>query len=280
MLKSALFSASVIWKKSYYTIKYFFIHVIHANFTIMPDKITLHPTLQHRHFAEIDSTNAYLLQAEQPYNQLISADTQTAGRGRRQQTWVDEKQSLLFSLSFEFDPTLNMSAWAVQVAMTLAKTLNRCSLQRIKIKWSNDLYCQNAGATWGKCAGILIESNVGQQGKMVTGIGINLSPLATDIQADYPVAYLETTWEKNDLLYLLANALLSAWQGFTATQRIDCHAYQAHDMLLGKTIAVSDFAHQQTHVGQACGVNEAGQLLLLQHGKITPITSQQRIRLI
>lgn len=242
--------------------------------------IELHPALSWQHFSEIDSTNAYLLAANQPCNQLVSADHQTAGRGRRQQAWVDENDSLLMSLSTTFPNNTDLSAWAVQVAITLTETLSPLTRQPIKIKWPNDLYTLTERYRWGKLAGILIESSIGKNGKMVTGVGINLSGIASDIPADYPIASLSTTWEKHALIPHLGNALFSAWQNFIVTPQTNPHTYQQHDLLIGKTLKATDMHTNESHVGIGSGINEHGYLLLTLPNKTVALTSQQRIRIL
>lgn len=242
--------------------------------------IELHPALSWQHFAEINSTNAYLLATDQPHNQLISADHQTAGRGRRQQTWVDDNDSLLLSLSTAFSGKTDLSAWAVQVAVTLAETLTPLTKQPITIKWPNDLYALTEHYHWGKLAGILIESSIGKNGKMVTGVGINLSRIPADIPADYPIACLSTSWEKHALIPHLGNALFCAWQDFLLSPQTNPHTYQRYDLLLGKTLKATDMHTNESHIGIGAGINEQGHLLLTLPNKTIALTSQQRIRIL
>lgn len=241
---------------------------------------TLHPALTYQHVALIDSTNAYLLDTKQPCNQLISADRQSAGRGRRQQKWVDEGTSLLFSLSTEFSPAIDVSPWAIQVAITTAQALQNHTKQRLKIKWPNDLYTQNSTGEYGKFAGILVESTLGKSGKMVTGLGINLAPLATDIHSDYPVAHLQTQTDRQTLLFDLANELYWAWQAFLEQPNIDPVQFAQYDYLAGNMLLATNTNNDEQTIGQGAGINPQGQLLLQQHGRLSTLMSQQRIRLI
>ncbi len=176
----------------------------------MTETIALHPSITYRHFDVINSTNTYLMKNDLPYPYLVSTDTQTAGHGRRQQMWIDEGKSLLFSLATAFEPHINVGAWSVQVAITLAETLEKLTRQKILIKWPNDLYVKNTSGEYGKCIGILTESSIGKQGKMVTGIGMNLAPIDTDIDSDYDVAYLDISLDYQTLLFQIANELY--WQ--------------------------------------------------------------------
>lgn len=239
----------------------------------------LHPALSHRHFSVIDSTNAYLMQANAPCNQLVSADRQTAGRGRRQQQWVDEGDSLLFSLSTAFSSDQDVSAWSIQVAITLAETLKTFTQQRLFIKWPNDLYVPIDDSTPGKCAGILVESSIGSTGKMVTGIGINLAPINSNINSDYAIAHLNTAIDKQTLLTAVANELFWAWQDFLINATVNPELFAIYDLLMDKKLCATDNNGKET-VGQSAGINPRGQLRILQHDRLITLSSQQRIRLI
>lgn len=244
----------------------------------MPTPIeTLNAALTWQHFDIIDSTNNYLLDAGQPVNQLVSANKQTKGRGRRQKNWVDEGNSLLFSLSTAFNPTMDMSAWPIQVAITLAQHLNTLTPTPILIKWPNDLYLFNQEQQWGKCCGILIESSMGQQGKMVTGIGINLSPMP-HIEADYPIAHVPLSMDKETLLIQLANQLFLAWEQFIISPQVNPILFMPMDFLKGKTFSAIDTYTQQSHRGLGIGINAQGHYQLQQDTQIITLSSQQHIR--
>ncbi len=244
----------------------------------------LSPELMWQHFTCLESTNSYLLNTEQPFNQLISADQQTAGRGRRQQQWVDEGNSALFSLSTQFT-LLNISAWPVQVALTLATTLNQLCREYlhsqapvVHIKWPNDLYiCQQK--QWEKCGGILVESTIsGQHGKVVSGAGINLAPIHATLSEDYAVGFIPLPMDKKELIPILGKALFAAWTRFVQTPELSTQAYRQLDLLDGKAVIASDLNNEITHQGVASGINAQGHLLIKQGDEVHALTSQQRIR--
>jgi BirA family biotin operon repressor/biotin-[acetyl-CoA-carboxylase] ligase len=99
----------------------------------------------------------------------ITALRQTAGRGRRGNSWISEPGNLYASLLLN-DPALPqhvaqlsfVAALAVHDAVTdVAPAL----AARLAIKWPNDLVIDGA-----KCAGILIES---EGAALIIGIGVN-----------------------------------------------------------------------------------------------------------
>ncbi len=109
----------------------------------------------------------------------IFAESQTAGRGRRNNKWLsDEGMGLLLSVVLKANKitaeTLNLT---IAVALTEAIAKNGCSA---KIKWPNDIYINGK-----KAAGILIESKTShKKTDYVVGIGINCHQKIDDFPDD------------------------------------------------------------------------------------------------
>lgn len=109
----------------------------------------------------------------------VTAERQSAGRGRRGRAWISQPGNLYASLlltdpaparhwpELSFVAALAVHDAIVQVAPRLAPSL--------KIKWPNDLLL--AGA---KAAGILIEGEGG--GTLVVGIGVNCANHPSDVE--------------------------------------------------------------------------------------------------
>jgi BirA family biotin operon repressor/biotin-[acetyl-CoA-carboxylase] ligase len=133
----------------------------------------------------------------------ITAQVQTAGRGRRGNTWVSTRGNLYATLLLrnpapvESAPELSfVAALAVHDAVTALAPVLR---ERLALKWPNDVLC---GAK--KLAGILIESEaIGASFAVAVGIGVNC--------LHHPV---ETAYSATDLAS--AGALVSADDVFTA----------------------------------------------------------------
>ena len=115
------------------------------------------------HHAVTDSTNERakeLAAAGAPHGTLVTADEQTAGRGRQGREWVAPARSaVLMSLVLrEFDPLLPLRA-AVAVAETVGSE---------EIKWPNDVWLERAEGRWDSGGGPACE------GWAVLGIGVNV----------------------------------------------------------------------------------------------------------
>ena len=124
------------------------------------------------HFETIDSTNTYLKKNYEKLDNFtfVSADFQSAGRGRNNRNWKSEKgENLLFSLLIK-DKTLidKFSSLSVISAFSIIKALN---LEYLSIKWPNDIYYKDS-----KLCGILLEAVTRNEIEcLIIGIGLNVN---------------------------------------------------------------------------------------------------------
>lgn len=126
----------------------------------------------HRHYAKTDSTNTRareLAATGAPHGTVVTADEQSAGRGRQGRTWTAPPgKALLYSAIVRpLEERHTMLPLAVPLAVCeAAEQLNRdldC-----KVKWPNDIHVEGR-----KLAGVLIEARP-QDGWAVVGVGLNL----------------------------------------------------------------------------------------------------------
>ncbi|WP_436492144.1 biotin--[acetyl-CoA-carboxylase] ligase [Actinokineospora sp. HUAS TT18] len=121
------------------------------------------------------STNADLIAAEGAADRtVLIAETQTAGRGRRAREWVSPPESGLYLsvlLRPEGVPAARLGTLSLVAGVALARAARHAGVTAT-LKWPNDLL---AGLAQAKCAGVLAE--VGQDGAVVVGIGVNVGPL-------------------------------------------------------------------------------------------------------
>ncbi len=154
------------------------------------------------HFDNVDSTNAEAARrasdtiAHGSSQALwISADRQTAGRGRRGRTWVSRSGNLFCSGLFKTQGQLQDDArLSFAAALAVAEMLEHyIAPDLIKIKWPNDILV--AGK---KIAGILLESGrENQHHWLIVGIGINV--IDTPDLTDYPTTHLLAHIDDKDL---------------------------------------------------------------------------------
>ncbi|MEC5209939.1 BirA family biotin operon repressor/biotin-[acetyl-CoA-carboxylase] ligase [Psychrobacter sp. PL15] len=114
---------------------------------------TLLTTLNHRHVVSSPSTNSELIDAVQAGTlstnepQLLTADTQTAGRGQRGRSWQSPQGNVYLSLyhpmQMPISGLLSLVIGAELAKMPVIQTLNdqlrAQGLAAIGVKWANDL---------------------------------------------------------------------------------------------------------------------------------------------
>lgn len=126
----------------------------------------------HLHFRSIGSTNerARELAAEgAPGGTLVTAEEQTAGRGRQGRPWATPAGaavawSVLVREEIEVPGTLPL-----QVGVGVCEAIESLGRSGVQVKWPNDIWIDRR-----KCAGILVEARP-QEGWAVIGVGLNLA---------------------------------------------------------------------------------------------------------
>jgi BirA family biotin operon repressor/biotin-[acetyl-CoA-carboxylase] ligase len=206
----------------------------------------------HVHHRATDSTNErakHLAAAGAPHGTLITADEQSAGRGRQGRVWTaPPKHALLLSLIVrgleERHALLPLAA-----AVAVCEACERSAGVTCAIKWPNDVWIERR-----KVSGILIEGRP-QEGWAVLGIGINVS---TD---RFPPELAETATSlalsappgpsREDVLA----ALLASLERLLGAPAPDVLAlWRERDALLGAPVAWDDGR------GTGAGVSDVGAL--------------------
>ena len=126
------------------------------------------------HFASIDSTNLYLKNNYENYENLtfVSTDKQTSGKGRNGHIWESDDNNLLFSLLIK-DQDLYSKANLLSIlfAYIVIQVLHDYGISNLSIKWPNDVYVNDK-----KICGILLEAISKKQIEcLIVGVGINVN---------------------------------------------------------------------------------------------------------
>lgn len=227
--------------------------------------------MERRHLAECGSTNtealAHLRDGGGPL--IISADRQTAGRGRLGRAWQSDDAALTFSIARSFPAEFDLSGLSLAVGCTVADVLDPAG-GRIRLKWPNDLFLDGA-----KLGGILIETVPlsGERRGVVIGIGLNLQALPPEadrsafasghaaLQTLDPQATATTTLDR---LAPALQAVLADFEslGFRPWQP----SFERRDLAVGQRVRVGD------QPGIARGVSVRGELLLETAAGLLPIS--------
>jgi BirA family transcriptional regulator, biotin operon repressor / biotin---[acetyl-CoA-carboxylase] ligase len=209
------------------------------------------PRVHHR---RADSTNERakeLAAAGAPHGTLVTADEQSAGRGRQGRVWTAPAGSaVLMSLVLrELDELLPITA-AVAICEALPT--------EAAIKWPNDVWIERR-----KLAGILVEGRP-QEGWAVLGVGLNVTtesfpPELAETATSLKLAGVETT--PSEVLEELLPSL-DAWLG--APPDAVLPAWRERDALKGERVRWTGGE------GVAAGIDDSGSLLVdTRDGRVT-----------
>ncbi|MBV9605299.1 MAG: biotin--[acetyl-CoA-carboxylase] ligase [Solirubrobacterales bacterium] len=198
------------------------------------------------HYRVIGSTNARareLAGAGAPHGTVVTADEQSAGRGRQGRTWsAAAGRALLCSVVVRDPPSLLPLAAGVSVAETVGPDA--------ALKWPNDVLVSGR-----KVAGILVEGRP-QEGWAVAGIGVNVAVRLEDLPAELR-STAGTLGQSPDAIEMMLQALLArleTWLAADAAEVVD--AVRARDALLGRPVRWAG-GH-----GVGAGIDASGRLVV------------------
>jgi BirA family biotin operon repressor/biotin-[acetyl-CoA-carboxylase] ligase len=230
--------------------------------------IFLHPLFTIHHYDSIGSTNDQLkAMLDAPEFTCVTADEQTAGRGRRERSWHSAPGDGLYLsvlLRLEIDAS-RIPLLSLLAAVAVAETILGLQISNLKldIKWPNDVLVNDR-----KISGILIESTStpNESPRFIVGIGVNLnhssfpselSEMATSLRLECGQSFDVASF-RNALLDRLAfwyeklrehrsRKILQRWQELSSYAR-------------GKQVVVI-FDHEEVR-GETVGLNDSGALQL------------------
>lgn len=233
----------------------------------------------------LDSTNAELLRRSPQAQgaQVLLAEQQTGGRGRRGRSWASPLAcNLYLSLSRQFSGGLaRLGGLSLVTGIAVAESLRAMGFAGVALKWPNDVLVDGR-----KLGGILIEGG-GEHGgpvRAVIGVGINVRmPAQAAAAIDQPwidLQSLDPAVSRNALAAALLSGLLPALDEF------DAHGlapflprYAVLDCLAGQAIHVHDARGVRAGIARGIGQDGAlqveidGQLQAVHAGEVSVRTS-------
>lgn len=224
---------------------------------------------------ELDSTSSEarrLAEAGERGPLWITAERQTAGRGRRGRSWETLSGNLAATLLLRPNaPAETVGQFSFAAALAVVDTaVYFAPHAAITVKWPNDVLAEGR-----KLAEILLESGQDAAGTWLTvGIGINLAaaPQGTEFPA-IAIADLGVAPPPDAALTLLAGRFAhwyDAWMsgGFQTLRT----AWLARAGGLGQPIRARLASHETRH-GLFEGIDNNGALLLNEQGRISAISA-------
>ena len=207
---------------------------------------------------------------------VVVADSQSAGRGRRNRQWISSPlDSLTFSLLWRFPGHSNApEALSLVVGLALQRALQALGATTT-VKWPNDILCASR-----KLAGVLIETQPGDIKSAVIGIGLNLRlpPDMPDeiarnaIALDEALPAASATPAKEVVTATLLShlsAMLSHYetQGFASLR----HEWQMRHAFDGREVVVTGGSGDVAGICE--GVSDTGELLVRSGGVVRRVLS-------
>jgi BirA family biotin operon repressor/biotin-[acetyl-CoA-carboxylase] ligase len=194
------------------------------------------PRVHHR---VTDSTNERaraLAAGGAPHGTLVTADAQTAGRGRQGRSWVASPGAALL---------MSVVLRSPGEALPLAAAVAVCEALPVDaaIKWPNDIWLQRR-----KVAGILVEGRP-QDGWAVLGVGVNVHDAP-------PLEGVTSLGGAIGVEALLARVLVALDRWLREPLPAVLAAWRSRDALLGQRV------RWENGSGKGVGIDEAGALLV------------------
>ncbi|BCB85220.1 biotin--[acetyl-CoA-carboxylase] ligase [Phytohabitans suffuscus] len=231
--------------------------------------------------AETGSTNADAADAAragEPEGLVVVAETQTAGRGRRERAWTSPPRAgITASVLLRPGVAVPEREWPAAppaaygwlpllAGVALVETVNRLAEVPAVLKWPNDLMVGDL-----KCAGILAEGVPnGGAAAVVVGIGLNVTSRTGELPPDRPATSLQlagaTMTDRDPLLRALLRGVgtwYARWRlaGGDAEASGLAEAYRHHCATIGRSVRVRLPSGDEL-AGEATAVDAEGQLVV------------------
>lgn len=213
-----------------------------------------------------------LAQKGAPHGAVVTAEIQTAGKGRRGRTWESPAGvSVYFSILLkpEFAPD-KASMLTLVMAVSVAQAVEELMGEAVQIKWPNDIVIHHK-----KVCGILTEMSVVPKSDrmeyVVVGVGVNVNQASA---ADFTEEIRQTatsmriegqdksTYDRAEVLAGILTRFELNYESFVRELSMKplWQAYQSHLVNVDRQVRVLDPAGEYTGISR--GINEKGELLV------------------
>ena len=223
------------------------------------------------HLRLIDSTNSRareLASAGAPDGTLVTADEQSAGRGRQGRSWsAPAGSALLCSVVVLSPPALLPLRAGVAVAETVDQAVFPDGSEAALLKWPNDVLLDAR-----KVAGVLVEGRL-SEGWAVVGVGLNVAVALEELPSELRESAGTLRLGVEAIPQVLAGFLAAFQRWREAPDTAVLEALQARDALRGQEIAWDGRS------GVAAGIDGEGRLLAdTKSGRVTLDAGEVHLR--
>lgn len=228
----------------------------------------------------VDSTNLQIKalgESGYPEGTVVTAEEQTAGRGRRGRRWESPRGEALY-MSVLLRPRIetNQASMLTLIgALAVRRAVEDAAGLQSLIKWPNDLVYQGK-----KICGILTEMYAGAEGirYIVLGIGVNANqkefPKELEDRAVSLNMILGREVDRECLAASILNRLEEYYLPFTAQGSLDFVRDEYNQNLVSLQAGVRVLSPGQEYEGVALGIDGRGNLLVrTEAGEIEKVSS-------
>jgi BirA family biotin operon repressor/biotin-[acetyl-CoA-carboxylase] ligase len=214
-------------------------------------------------YENLTSTNTILKEQAKlgaKEGKVVTADTQTQGKGSKGRSFYSEKGGLYFSILLRPNH-LYYKYLTPLVAVSVSKATESLGFGNIEIKWVNDIFLNGK-----KVCGILTEGGFDQSNNYyaIVGIGLNLSKTESGFTADikdtatylYPTPVPESARLK--LLNAILNNIASLYANIEKKEYLDYYLEKSY--LTNKQVQIN--AGNSTFDGTVIGISDEFELLV------------------
>ncbi len=211
----------------------------------------------HLHLRRIGSTNdraRELAEAGAPSGTIVTADEQSAGRGRRGRAWSAPAGAALLYSAILRPLELEQALLPLAVAVAVCEAIESVSSHACAIKWPNDVWIDER-----KVAGVLIEARPPQWA--VIGVGVNVAIADDEFPDDvrWPAISIGGGVSVDAVRDALSASRLLAGRWRVARDAVE--AFHRRDALSGREVGWEG-AGVEAGTGVARGVDDRGDLVV------------------
>jgi BirA family biotin operon repressor/biotin-[acetyl-CoA-carboxylase] ligase len=211
-----------------------------------------------RHYRRTESTNdraRELAAAGAPSGTVVTADEQTAGRGRHGRRWSAAARKALLYSAILAPLGERHKLLPLAVPLAVCEVVEGLAPMKCRVKWPNDVWIEER-----KVAGVLIEARPPDWA--VIGVGINLAIEPGEFSPDlrWPAISVGHGATVEAALAAL-NRRLSAWSEAEPEQVLG--AYRDRDALRGREVRWESAGREtRSGAGRAEGIDDRGNLVV------------------
>jgi BirA family biotin operon repressor/biotin-[acetyl-CoA-carboxylase] ligase len=218
-----------------------------------------------------------------PERTIVTADRQTAGRGRAGRQWHNQPGTALqlTAILRPGTPPGRLPILSLLAGVAVAEAIEAATGAEVKLKWPNDVWL-GADPERPKVGGILATSRLkGERiGHVLAGIGININSLHSHLPPGATSLREATGWpgSPEQLLRALLPELDRVYGEYVLAEgRPSLDAWRMRAALIGEVVCIEE--HGMLLTGVLAGIDDDGALLLGTPGSgITRVLSGDLVR--